>query len=134
MHLAIALPASNASNPPQKLSGDKNQCPTCHQYFNSTKAFDLHRTGQFGLSGDRRCLSTSQMESIGMRLGASGFWVSKPRQTSPSRIDSEPSPAHLLDDFSGWRYPDRSMTSKRLLEELFMLVLPNGLQPAGGTA
>ena len=30
-----------------KLTGDRNQCQACKEYFNSTHAFDKHRTGDF---------------------------------------------------------------------------------------
>lgn len=54
------------------LRGDRNMCPTCGGYFNSTAAFDKHRTGSHGV--DRRCLTTEQMVTAGMHLGADGFW------------------------------------------------------------
>jgi hypothetical protein len=55
------------------LRGDRNQCPTCQKYFNSTAAFQKHRTGNFGT--DRRCRTTEEMEAIGMSIKADGFWV-----------------------------------------------------------
>lgn len=54
------------------LRGDRNQCGMCGQYFNSTHAFDKHRTGEFGV--DRRCLSDDEMRAKGMHLPADGFW------------------------------------------------------------
>ncbi|CAE6857002.1 hypothetical protein R75461_07767 [Paraburkholderia nemoris] len=60
-----------------KLTGDRNQCPTCNQYFNSTYAFDAHRTGPFGHDGQpaqRRCLGGDEMRATGMSLNAAGFW------------------------------------------------------------
>jgi hypothetical protein len=57
-----------------KLSGDRNQCCACGQLFNSTFAFDKHRTGEFGK--DRRCLTTDEMKAKGMAVNAAGFWVS----------------------------------------------------------
>lgn len=59
-----------------KLSGDRNQCQGCKAYFNSTYAFDKHRTGEFGI--DRRCLSDNEMLNKGMALNDSGFWISSP--------------------------------------------------------
>jgi hypothetical protein len=56
-----------------RLRGDRCQCPTCREYFNSTYAFDRHRVGQFGL--DRRCLTSAEMLSKGMAKNAAGFWV-----------------------------------------------------------
>jgi hypothetical protein len=55
-----------------KLTGDKNQCQGCKQYFKSTHAFDKHRTGEHGKN--RRCLSVDEMTTKGMVLGADGFW------------------------------------------------------------
>lgn len=57
------------------LKGDRNQCPTCEKYFNSTTAFQKHRTGNFG--ADRRCRTTEEMEAIGMSMKQDGFWVSE---------------------------------------------------------
>lgn len=57
-----------------KLSGDHNQCQGCKEFFNSTFAFDKHRTGEHGI--DRRCLTTAGMQDKGMAIAASGFWVS----------------------------------------------------------
>ena len=48
------------------LRGDRNQCPCCHKLFNSTHAFDQHRTGDMA---DRRCLNTWEMLSKGMVEG-----------------------------------------------------------------
>jgi len=57
-----------------KLSGDRNQCPTCGEYFNSGYAFDKHRTGQHGV--DRKCLKTEQMLAMGMDKNSAGYWIS----------------------------------------------------------
>ena len=56
----------------KRLSGDRNQCTGCGAYFNSTHAFDKHRTGSHGV--DRRCLTPDEMTARGMVLGADGFW------------------------------------------------------------
>jgi hypothetical protein len=57
------------------LSGDRNQCQGCKTYFNSTKAFDKHRTGKHGV--DRRCLTEDEMLAKGMSLNKDGFWITK---------------------------------------------------------
>jgi hypothetical protein len=57
-----------------KLSGDRCKCTTCGEYFNSTYAFDRHRTGQHGV--DRRCRSRDEMGALGMDKNAKGFWIS----------------------------------------------------------
>lgn len=57
-----------------RLTGDKNQCSGCKELFNSTAAFDKHRTGKFGV--DRRCRTEVEMRASGMVKRESGFWVS----------------------------------------------------------
>ncbi|WP_143277350.1 hypothetical protein [Bordetella genomosp. 9] len=56
------------------LTGDRNQCQGCKEYFNSSFAFDKHRTGEFGK--DRRCMTVNEMQTKGMCKNAAGFWVS----------------------------------------------------------
>jgi hypothetical protein len=56
------------------LTGDRNQCGGCGEFFNSTFAFDKHRTGEFGK--DRRCLAADEMRARGMSTNAAGFWIS----------------------------------------------------------
>lgn len=55
-----------------KLRGDRNQCQGCKLYFNSSHAFERHRTGEFG--NDRRCMAETEMRLRGMVLGPDGFW------------------------------------------------------------
>ena len=55
-----------------KLRGDRNQCTGCGAYFNSSRAFEKHRTGAHGV--DRRCMTAEEMMARGMVLGADGFW------------------------------------------------------------
>jgi hypothetical protein len=57
------------------LSGDRNQCQGCKQYFNSSGAFDKHRTGEHG--SNRRCRTPEEMIEKGMSLNRDGFWISK---------------------------------------------------------
>jgi hypothetical protein len=61
-----------------QLRGDKNQCQGCTEFFNSTYAFDKHRTGLHGI--DRRCLTTTEMQAKGMIKRDNGFWVSEAMQ------------------------------------------------------
>jgi hypothetical protein len=68
-----------------KLTADKNVCPGCSEPFNSTFAFDKHRTGPFGrtapdgtyLPAARRCKTADEMQAAGMGRNAKGFWVSE---------------------------------------------------------
>lgn len=61
-------------------SGDRCQCPTCEEFFNSSKAFDQHRTGWFAgfmrAPSMRRCLSSTEMAARGMKRGAYG-WLTR---------------------------------------------------------
>lgn len=63
-----------------KLRGDRNQCPTCHKYFNSTHAFEKHRTGSYL---NRRCLTTEEMEKKKMLINKDGFWIG---EAMPSEV------------------------------------------------
>jgi hypothetical protein len=58
------------------LSGSRNQCQSCKEFFNSYGAFDKHRTGSHGV--DRRCRTPEEMIEKGMVLRNDGFWVTKP--------------------------------------------------------
>lgn len=69
------------------LRGDRNECPTCGQVFNSSPAFDKHRAGTFSPPG-RHCLSPDQMTAKGMAKNKAGFWVTKP---NPREWPAEPS-------------------------------------------
>ncbi|CAN1519153.1 hypothetical protein MCERE10_01812 [Burkholderiaceae bacterium] len=62
--------------PTKILRGDKNQCPTCGHYFNSSVAFSKHRTGDF-TTGQRRCLTTDEMLTRGMSVSSAGYWITK---------------------------------------------------------
>jgi hypothetical protein len=55
------------------LRGDKNQCGVCNEYFNSSGAFEKHRTGKHGVN--RRCMSREEMLAAGMSVNDKGFWV-----------------------------------------------------------
>jgi hypothetical protein len=56
------------------LRGDHCQCPACGEYFNSTRAFDKHRTGTY-TPMQRRCLSPDEMRAKGMLVSARGWWL-----------------------------------------------------------
>lgn len=67
-----------------RLTGSRNQCQGCKQYFNSNTAFDLHRTGEHGV--DRRCRTTEEMTALGMLLNNANFWITEKRNE------------HIMDD------------------------------------
>lgn len=56
-----------------RLTGQRNQCPSCLLYFRSNASFDKHRTGEFGKN--RRCRTVEEMQAIGMAQNAGGWWV-----------------------------------------------------------
>ena len=74
-----------------KLTGRRNQCQGCKQYFNSTTAFDLHRTGDHGVN--RRCRTPAEMEKIGMLINDAGFWITEKRNDFMDEGSSEQSDA-----------------------------------------
>jgi len=57
------------------LRGNRNQCQSCKEYFNSNAPFEKHRTGKYG--GDRRCRTAQEMSELGMVKNAQGFWVTE---------------------------------------------------------
>lgn len=62
------------------LTGSRNQCGACRQYFNSNSAFVKHRTGIFGI--DRRCLNSDEMLEKKMAQNTAGFWTGEPMDQS----------------------------------------------------
>lgn len=62
----------------KQLRGDRNQCPGCNRYFNSTGAFQKHRTGEYGK--DRRCMTEEEMIAKGMSINSDGFWIGSKMQ------------------------------------------------------
>ena len=58
-----------------KLTGNRNQCQSCKEYFNSNTAFDKHRTGDHGRN--RRCRTPQEMTALGMLVNSAGFWITE---------------------------------------------------------
>lgn len=84
-----------------KLTGDRNQCQGCKEFFNSTAAFDKHRTGQHGV--DRHCLTAGEMTDKGMAKNSAGFWVGSPMVNAASQYwqnsgDQEVGDTHVATD------------------------------------
>ena len=75
----LTMEQARALRAGKRLSGDRNQCACCGLLFNSSAAFDKHRSGTYGtgsgLPAVRRCLSQPEMVDIGMALNQAGFWV-----------------------------------------------------------
>ncbi len=70
-----------------KLGSQRNQCQGCKQYFNSTGAFDKHRTGKHGVN--RRCMTPEEMTAKGMSINKDGFWITKIYDNSIKRNKDE---------------------------------------------
>ena len=62
------------------LTGDRNQCQGCKEYFNSIKAFERHRIGEFGV--DRRCRTPDEMIERGYSKNKHGFWITQKMSTT----------------------------------------------------
>ena len=59
------------------LTGNRNQCTSCNEYFNHEYGFDRHRTGKH-TGNQRRCLSVAEMVKKGFSKNAKGFWITEP--------------------------------------------------------
>ena len=57
-----------------KLTGQRSLCRACGEYFNSVRAFDKHRYGDYR---DRACLTRAEMLNSGMLVSSSGYWITK---------------------------------------------------------
>ena len=81
-----------------RLTGARNQCQGCKQYFNSNYAFDQHRKGEHGI--DRRCRTPEEMLDRGMSLNHANFWITETQDArnfmdnrSPEQPDANDSEA-----------------------------------------
>ena len=66
----------NERDPMLPHGTDKCQCSACKLYFNSTYAFDKHRTGDF--SEQRRCFSLKELKDKGWATTATGHLIPRP--------------------------------------------------------
>lgn len=74
----------------RRLTGSRNQCPTCGEPFNSFSGFDLHRVGRIGTSA-RRCLAPAELATLGWTVSAEGFWrLPGPEESSYPARQSQP--------------------------------------------
>lgn len=71
----------------RELKGDRNQCPSCSEFFNSVVAFEKHRKPSKWFTGIKptlartlgyphRCLTPTEMKSGGMEKNNFDYWVS----------------------------------------------------------
>jgi hypothetical protein len=70
---------TTSTNPPAlTLKGERCQCPGCGLYFAGLRAFDRHRTGEYGTPkghpAARRCKSLPEMLGSHMEQTTSGLW------------------------------------------------------------
>lgn len=72
--------------PRRKLRRDRNQCPTCLEHFNSSKAFDQHRTGLF--NDARNCLTVVEMQTMDFGKTKDDFWLCPIALEDRERINS----------------------------------------------
>ena len=58
------------------IGTNKCKCSSCGKYFNSAAAFDKHRVGLYVFK-ERRCLTTQEMQDIGMDLNKAEYWITE---------------------------------------------------------
>lgn len=76
-----------------RLTGNRCECPSCSGYFNSVKAFDRHRVGNYPSS--RRCLTLTEMVNRGMTVNPAGFWITEIRRRGRLKTVASQIPAAL---------------------------------------
>jgi len=84
-----------------RQSNDNNLCPTCGERFRSSRGFDAHRTGSYGVRladgtyqlASRRCKTTEEMLADGMQRNRRGLWITK-AFGMPLHLDVEASRAN----------------------------------------
>jgi len=58
------------------LTGNRTECPSCRECFNSESAFDRHRVGSYEDSNrPRRYLTVDLMLARGFQTNAKGYWI-----------------------------------------------------------
>lgn len=59
-----------------KLPAGSNfcRCAGCGEYFRNVRAFDAHRVGEYGPTGDRGCMTTPRMQEAGLLVDSRGYW------------------------------------------------------------
>jgi hypothetical protein len=71
------MSSRNSRDPMLPHGSDKCQCPACAMFFNSTYAFDMHRTGRVGR--DRRCRTADELVSLGWSRNKTGHFITRTR-------------------------------------------------------
>jgi len=78
-----------------RLTGARNQCQGCKQYFNSNTAFEMHRTGEHGVN--RRCRTPEEMTALGMLINHAGFWITEKRNADNFMDTGAPEPTDTIE-------------------------------------
>ena len=92
-----------------KLTGRRNQCPGCSEYFNSLTAFDAHRVGEFGLNSyNENILPFPQMhyEHLYKRIHSGNITDEQQQKIAKSlgshKVDPAKYPQRLFPKISDW--------------------------------
>jgi len=72
------MTAKTESKAALTLTGNRNQCTGCNEYFNHDYGFDRHRIGKH-TGNQRRCLSVAEMIKKGFSKNAKRFWITEPQ-------------------------------------------------------
>ena len=93
---SAGTPNDECRRPNLSARSDRCVCRACGEHFNSTFAFEFHRTGDWT---QRRCRDREEMRSIGMRLNdhswvSAGRPVSTPWCSTSGRDHGRPLPCH----------------------------------------
>jgi len=83
----------------RSLRGDHCVCNACGEYFNSTRAFDAHRTGRPGVA--RRCRTEFEMRRRGMSRNHGGWWITAARPAGSCSLDSRTGDRHSTQAAAG---------------------------------
>ena len=83
----LYLPEFLNGIPRRSLRGDRNQCPTCQEYFNSSTTFDQHRVGSFE-PDTRRCLTVAEMQVKNFGKTNDDFWLCPVSLKDRERLNS----------------------------------------------
>jgi hypothetical protein len=89
-----------------KLTGSRCLCRACGEPFNSTSAFDFHRTGDYDDFGrNRRWRTPAEMLERGMSKNAGGFWIERARSKSILSADRAPNGGLVAEQVATGRPP-----------------------------
>lgn len=68
------------------LTGNRTECTTCLECFNSESAFDRHLVSNYDYrKSTRRCLTVPQMIAKGFTTNPKGYWIRSQRRAGTLR-------------------------------------------------